>query len=192
MNTETSNTKTDIPVETEGFGSGESSPQTAPTAAESQSGESLLGGLQADLERFRDLALRSQADFENYRKRSAREKDEAVKYANFSLLEKLVPIVDNFELGLTAAKGSGESSAIATGMEMVQRQLQDFLTQHGLEPVLTEGQKFDPNVHEAFMQEESATIEEGMVVRQLRKGYKLKDRLLRPAAVVVSKGAPGA
>ena len=111
-----------------------------------------------------------------------------MRYANVSLLEKLIPVIDNFELGLNAAKASTEGGAIMTGMEMVARQLQDFLTQHGLEAVPAEGQKFDPNLHEAFMQEESATVPEGEVVRQLRKGFRLRDRLIRPAAVVVSKG----
>jgi molecular chaperone GrpE len=160
------------------------------TETEGQNGDALLGQLQADLERFRDLALRSQADFDNFRKRATREKEEAVKYANVSLLERLIPIVDNFELGLAAARGSAEGSAIILGLDMVGKQLADFLTQCGVEPVAAEGQKFDPNQHEAFAQEESATVHEGGVVRQLRKGYRLKDRLLRPAAVVVSKGAP--
>ena len=70
--------------------------------------EDPMAGLQADLERFRDLALRSQADFENYKKRAAREKEEAIKYANMALLERLVTIIDNFELGLEAAKGEGK------------------------------------------------------------------------------------
>ena len=150
--------------------------------------DSLLAPLQTDLDRFRDLALRSQADFENFRKRAAREKEEAVKYANASFLEKLIPILDNFELGLTAARGSAENSPILAGMDMVAKQLNDFLVSTGVEPVNGEGQKFDPNLHEAVAQEESAEVEEGMVLRQLRRGYKLRDRLLRPATVVVSKG----
>lgn len=187
MSNQTSNEPSQ--AEPDRFGSGESSPKDGPTAAETQSGDSLLTQLQADLERFRDLALRSQADFENFRKRAIREKDEAVKYANFGVLEKLIPIIDNFELGLASARTSAEGSAIITGMDMVLRQLQDFLAQHGLEPVPAEGQKFDPNLHEAFAQEASTTVPEGNVIRQLRKGFKLRDRLLRPAAVVVSKGA---
>src|SRR3954466_16410682 len=79
--------------------------------------------LQADLDRFRDLALRSQADFENYKKRAAREKEDAIKYANTSLLEKLLPILDNFELGLSAARGEGEKSPIFSGMSMILKQL---------------------------------------------------------------------
>lgn len=145
--------------------------------------------MQADLDRFRDLALRSQADFDNYKKRAAREKEEAIKYANSSLLERLIAIVDNFELGLTAARGEGEGSPIYSGMNMVLKQLTDFLADNGLQPIDAEGQKFDPNVHEAIAHEPSADVPEGVVVRQTRRGYRLKDRLLRPSSVVVSSGA---
>ncbi len=162
-------------------------PEDPKTNADS-SEESLLGQLQTDLDRFRDLALRSQADFENFRKRAARDKEDAVKYANASFLERLIPILDNFELGLNAARGSAAESPILAGMDMVAKQLNEFLASNGVEPVNGEGQPFDPNVHEAVAQEASASVPEGVVVRQLRKGYKLRDRLLRPATVVVSKG----
>ncbi|MDR3404687.1 MAG: nucleotide exchange factor GrpE [Chthoniobacter sp.] len=154
-----------------------------------QSEDSLLTQLQGDLEKFRDLALRSQADFDNFRKRAAREKEDAIKYANASFLERLIPILDSFELGLNAARTSAADSPIIAGMDMVAKQLGDFLTASGAEAVNAEGQPFDPNVHEAVAQEASATVPEGIVVRQLRKGFKLRDRLLRPAMVVVSKGA---
>jgi molecular chaperone GrpE len=146
-------------------------------------------GLQADLERFRDLALRSQADFENYKKRSAREKEEAIKYANSSLLEKLISIVDNFELGLEAARAEGENSPIFSGMSMVLKQLMDFLADSGLQPIDAVGHEFDPNLHEAIAHEASDQVREGTVIRQTRRGYRLKDRLLRPSSVVVSSGA---
>ncbi|MGA3171747.1 MAG: nucleotide exchange factor GrpE [Chthoniobacteraceae bacterium] len=144
--------------------------------------------LQSDLERFRDLALRSQADFDNFRKRSAREKDEAVKYANGALLERLIPIIDNFELGLAAASGSAKDSPIIAGMSMVARQLNDFLADAGVTAIDATGQTFDPNLHEAIAQEHDPKVPEGKVIRQVRKGFKLKDRLLRPANVIVSKG----
>ncbi|MEO7167394.1 MAG: nucleotide exchange factor GrpE [Spartobacteria bacterium] len=145
-------------------------------------------GLQADLDRFRDLALRSQADFDNYKKRAAREKEDAIKYANSSLLERLIAIVDNFELGLSAAKSEGANSPVYSGMSMVLKQLSDFLADNGLQLIDAEGQKFDPNLHEAIAHEPSATVPEGVVVRQMRRGYKMKDRLLRPSSVVVSSG----
>ncbi len=144
--------------------------------------------LQADLDRFRDLALRTQADFENFKKRSAREKEDAIKYANSSLLERLIAIVDNFELGLEAARAEGEKSPIFSGMSMVLKQLMDFLADSGLQPINATGQKFDPNLHEAIAHEPSDESPEGTVIRQTRRGYKLKDRLLRPSSVVVSRG----
>jgi molecular chaperone GrpE len=144
--------------------------------------------LKAERDKYKDIALRSVADLDNYRKRMAREKDEAIRFANASFLERLIPILDNFELGLQAAKVSGGQPAVVDGMSMVSRQLQDFLTSCGIETVDATGQPFNPNVHEAIAQEENTEVEEGHVIRQLRKGYRLKDRLIRPANVVVSKG----
>lgn len=158
------------------------------TGADQSDAEDPMAGLQADLDRFRDLALRSQADFENYKKRSAREKEEAIKYANSTLLERLISIIDNFELGLAAAKGQGEQSPIYSGMILVQKQLNDLLAENGLQPIEAEGKKFDPNLHEAIAHEPSDQVPEGMVLRQTRRGYRFKDRLLRPAKVVVSRG----
>src|SRR5216117_285011 len=157
------------------------------TGSHRSEAEDPMTGLQADLDKFRDLALRSQADFENYKKRSAREKEEAIKYANSSLLERLVAIIDNFELGLEAAKGEGEQSPIYSGMTLVLKQLNDLLSENGLQPIEAEGKKFDPNLHEAIAHEPSEFPEE-TVIRQTRRGYRFKDRLLRPARVVVSSG----
>jgi molecular chaperone GrpE len=171
-----------------------SEPKAPPSTTEDQTlssaeiEEDATEGLQTDLDRFRDLALRSQADFENYKKRAAREKEEAIKYANSTLLERLIPIVDNFDLGLEAARGEGEKSPVFSGMSMVLKQLMDFLTDQGLQPIDATGQKFDPNLHEAIAHEPSEEIPEGVVIRQTRRGYRLKDRLLRPSSVVVSSG----
>src|SRR6266487_4074898 len=168
-------------------GSVPSSVAPGPDAAQNE--DDPMAGLQADLDRFRDLALRSQADFENYKKRSAREKEDAIKYANRSLLERLVGIIDNFELGLAAAKEQGADSPIYSGMVLVQKQLNDLLAENGLQPIEAEGKTFDPNLHEAIAHEPSELPEE-TVIRQTRRGYRFKDRLLRPARVVVSSG-PG-
>src|SRR5215470_9356890 len=161
--------------------------QPSPAAASEADSEDAMAGLQADLDRFRDLALRSQADFENYKKRAAREKEDAVKYANSALLQRLVSILDNFELGLAAAKAHGEQSPIYSGMVLVQKQLNDLLEENGLQSIEAEGKTFDPNLHEAIAHEASDAPEE-TVIRQARRGYRLKDRLLRPARVVVSSG----
>ncbi len=162
--------------------------QTAPPAdAAAQQGPGPLETLQADVDRFRDLALRTQADFENYRKRAARDKEDAIKSATAGVLERLLPVIDNFELGLQAARNEG-SQGVVTGFEMVSRQLQDFLAASGVEVIDAEGKAFDHNLHEALGQEPSDTVPEGHVIRQLRKGYKLRDRLIRPSNVFVSSG----
>ncbi|MEO8438919.1 MAG: nucleotide exchange factor GrpE [Spartobacteria bacterium] len=169
-------------------------PNDAATTATERATEGVDGNddptasLQADLDRFRDLALRSQADFDNYKKRASREKEDAIKYANSSLFERLIAIVDNFELGLSAAKSEGEKSPVYSGMSMVLKQLSDFLADNGLQPIDAEGQPFDPNLHDAIARESSDEVPEGLVLRQMRRGYRLKDRLLRPSSVVVSSG----
>jgi len=165
--------------------------QSAPTpagAAGQSEEDDPMAGLQADLDRFRDLALRSQADFENYKKRCAREKEDAIKYANGALLERLLPVVDNFELGLSAARGESEQSPVLAGMNLVLKQIKDLLMDSGLQPIDAVGQKFDPNLHEAIAHEPSGTVPENNVIRQMRRGYRFKDRLLRPSSVVVSSG----
>jgi len=161
--------------------------QPSPTATGDADSDDAMAGLQADLDRFRDLALRSQADFDNYKKRAAREKEDAVKYANSSLLQRLVSILDNFELGLAAAKTESAQSPIYSGMVLVQKQLNDLLEENGLQAIEADGKKFDPNLHEAIAHEPSGSAE-GTVIRQARRGYRFKDRLLRPARVVVSSG----
>lgn len=158
--------------------------QEAAAAAEAAPEQDLA----ADLEKFRDLAMRTAADFDNYRKRAAREKEDAIKYANSSLLEDLLPVLDNFELGLDAARSAPGADAILQGLGMVQRQFADFLSSAGVEEIKTDGEEFDPNVMEAVGHEPDANTPEGRVLRRTRRGYKLRDRLLRPASVVVSKG----
>src|ERR1043165_1962670 len=146
----------------------------APSAEHTQP-EDETDGLQADLDRFRDLALRSQADFENYKKRAAREKEEAIRYANSTLLERLMPIVDNFELGLDAARSEGEKSPIFAGMSMVLKQIMAFLAEQGVQPIDAIGKKFDPNLHEAIAHESSKDTAESLIIRQTRRGYRMKD-----------------
>lgn len=143
---------------------------------------------------WKEAALRAAAELDNYRKRMARELQDAVKYGNASLLESLLPVLDNFDYGLQAAKAEAENTNLYTGLVMVLKQIQDFLKDNGVEEIVAVGQPFDPNVHDAVSQQASDTVAEGVVLQQIRKGYKLRDRLLRPASVVVSSGpaAPAA
>jgi len=136
-----------------------------------------------------DQLLRSTADFDNFRKRAARERQDAIKFANESLLQKLIPVLDNFDMAI-AAGGDSKHEAVQSlqaGVNMILSQLRGALTEAGLEEIDAAGRKFDPNFHEAVSQQETADVPEGHVVQQLRKGYKLRERLLRPATVIVAK-----
>jgi molecular chaperone GrpE len=133
--------------------------------------------------------LRTSADFENFKKRAARERQEAIKFANESLLAKLVPALDNFDMALAAANQAEHKSleSLKTGINLVYQQLRGALAEAGLEEIDALNQPFNPNLHEAVSQQESAEVPEGQVLQQLRKGYKLRDRLIRPASVVVAR-----
>ena len=133
--------------------------------------------------------LRTTADFDNFKKRAAREKIESAQYATFSLLQKVLPVLDNFEMALAAAQAAKETKndSFQSGVLMIQQQLKSALAETGLEEIDAAGQPFDPNFHEAVSEQESAEVAEGSVLMQLRKGYKFKDRLLRPATVIVAK-----
>jgi molecular chaperone GrpE len=136
-----------------------------------------------------DRLLRTTADFDNFKKRAAREKIEAAQYATFSLLQKVLPVLDNFEMALAAAQNAkgDKLASMQSGVLMIQQQLKNALVETGLEEIDAASQPFDPNFHEAVSQQESAEVAEGSVLQQLRKGYKFKDRLLRPATVIVAK-----
>ena len=139
-----------------------------------------------------DKYVRLNADFDNFKKRAARERQEAIRYANEGLLEKLIPIIDNFEMALMAAnnaQAAGNTDALKQGVNMIATQLKSALNEAGLEEIDATGQPFNPNLHEAVSQQESKDVPEGQVLQQLRKGYKLRDRLIRPATVVVAKKA---
>jgi len=142
----------------------------------------------AKAEEYRERMLREAADFENYRKRAARERQDAVTYANENLLQKLIPVMDTFEMALAATTSDNASAqSLRTGVQMVYNQFKSALADAGLEEIDAQGKKFDPNLHEAVAQQEHADIPEGQVTQQTRKGYKYRNRLIRAAGVVVAK-----
>jgi molecular chaperone GrpE len=143
--------------------------------------------LRAQVAELKDKLLRGQAEWDNSRKRILREKEEAVRYAGEAMLEKLLPVLDNFEMGMAAAKSAIDAKAISQGFEMVLAQFQQVLRDAGVEAVEAVGQPFDPHRHEALGHQDSEEHPEGHVMMQTRKGYKLKDRLLRPASVFVAR-----
>jgi molecular chaperone GrpE len=143
----------------------------------------------AQADEFWDRLLRATADFENFKKRAARERHDAAKYANEALIQKLIPVLDNFEMAQIAAQSgpANGSQSLQAGIAMIYQQFKSVLADAGVEEVDAVGKPFDPNLHEAVSQQEIADAPEGQVVQQLRKGYKLRERLLRPATVIVAK-----
>lgn len=142
-----------------------------------------------ELEEAKERILRLHAEFDNFRKRTQREKEEWYQYAAQSLLENLLPVVDNLERALdTVNNMSDEVQSLFSGFDLIRRQLVEVLEKEGVQPIPALGEEFDPNIHEAIMQ---VPLEDGQsdnqVVEELRKGYRYKDRVLRPSLVKVAK-----
>lgn len=162
-----------------GQGEGAEGGSAAPTADE-------LAAARRERDDYYDRLLRKTAEFENYRKRVDRERRESAQYAAGDLLEALLPIVDDFERALKVEAGP-EAAAYRQGVELIYKHLQDLLARRGVTTVETVGQQFDPHVHQAITYESSPGHAEGVVIEEVRRGYKHGDRLLRPAMVKVAK-----
>ena len=132
--------------------------------------------------------LRSVADMENYRKRMAREKQDIIRSAAANVIEALLPVLDNMKLGLQAAENHPEAKDVTVGFKMVDDQLKRALSEQGLEELLPDGEAFDPNLHECIAHQPSAEVAEDMVIQTVRAGYRLNERLIRAANVIVSSG----
>lgn len=139
----------------------------------------------AEFEELRQQWLRVQADFDNFRRRTRQEKEDLQQFATRKLLGDLLPVVDNLERALGALSGD-VASEVQTGVEMVRRQFVSVLEQYGVKPMDVTDQPFDPNVHEAVMQEPADGREVGVVVQELQKGYEMHGKVLRPAMVKVT------
>jgi molecular chaperone GrpE len=135
-----------------------------------------------------DRNLRLMAEFDNYRRRTAKEQLELIETANGKLLEKLSEVQDNFERAFASENKAQDLEAFEKGMQMIYNQFAKILTDAGLEQIDPTGAEFDPNMHEALMQQPSETVPEGHVVTVFQKGYKLKNKILKTAKVIVSSG----
>jgi molecular chaperone GrpE len=144
------------------------------------------GDLQRERDDFKDRWLRKSAEFDNYRKRVERERREQADQAVVDLLQELLLVVDDFDRALTVDAGEG-GGAYRKGVELIHGKLHDLLRKQGLTAINALGADFDPNIHQAVMHEDSPEHREGEVIGELRKGYVLNDRLLRPAMVKVAK-----
>ncbi|WP_017728414.1 nucleotide exchange factor GrpE [Halalkalibacterium ligniniphilum] len=145
-----------------------------------------IAELEAKVNELNQRLLRTQADYDNFRRRSREEKEAAAKYRAQSLVEELLPVLDNFERALLVETESEETKSLLQGMEMVYRQLLDALVKEGLEVIETVGQTFDPHSHQAVMQVQEEGYGANEIVEELQKGYKLKDRVIRPSMVKVN------
>ncbi|GAA5415560.1 protein GrpE [Paraliobacillus ryukyuensis] len=131
--------------------------------------------------------LRLQAEYDNFRKRTQKEKEADRKYRSQSLITELLPIVDNFERALQTKVEDDSAKQFVEGINMVYRQLTDVLQKEGVEEIETTGVAFDPHLHQAVMQVEDDNYDSNIVVEELQKGYKLKDKVIRPAMVKVNQ-----
>ncbi|MEM7792121.1 MAG: nucleotide exchange factor GrpE [Verrucomicrobiota bacterium] len=143
---------------------------------------------QAEAAEMKSRYLRSVADMENYRKRITREKQDIIRSASANVIESLLPVIDNMKLGLQAAENHPDAKDVTFGFKMVDDQLKKILGDQGLEELVPDGQEFDPNLHECISHQASADTKENIVITTVRAGYRLNDRLIRAANVIVSSG----
>ncbi len=156
--------------------------------SEAASSEDEVVKLQAEIADLRDRSIRTLADFDNFRKRAEREREEQRRYALSEVLRDFLAIQDNLDLALTAG---GSPDDVRRGVEMISRQLRDLLRRYGVEEVAAQGERFDPAIHEAVSRGEDPHVLEPTVSEVMRRGYRVHERLLRPAMVrVVVPGAP--
>lgn len=166
-------------------------PENSEETVEEKSGVALLqekvDELQAKLTETEGRMLRLQADFENYKRRVQLEKQAAEKYRSQSLVSDILPALDNFERAMQVEANDEQMKSLLQGMEMVYRQLQEALAKEGVEAIEAVGNQFDPHEHQAVMQVEDSEFESNAVVEEFQKGYKLKDRVIRPSMVKVNQ-----
>jgi molecular chaperone GrpE len=183
---------TTVNSDTEGDPAGD--PSRTGAVPELPSPDAALDELQKDYDELADELkaqkeefLRQAAEYENSRKRLAKDRDEAVKYAGERLLQDIFPVLDSLEMTLSHVKPEQAEDPLVSGVRLILKQFQQTLTKYGLEEVGNAGDPFDPNKHEAIGTEASAESAPGLVTRVHRKGYRLKDRLVRAALVTVSQ-----
>ena len=165
--------------------SGRASPSTAEPAASDQAD---ISQLVEELEAAKDQSLRARAELENYRKRQQRELEETRRYAAMPLLRSLLPVVDNLDRAVEAGEQSADAQSLLEGVQLVSRQLHEVLKQQGCTQIEALHAPFDPNEHEAMLQRPDPRQPPGTVVEVVQLGFRLHDRVVRPAQVIVSTG----
>lgn len=146
---------------------------------------------QADRDKNLDHWQRSQAEMDNLRKRTTRELDQERQYRSLPLARDLIPVLDNLRRATQASQGTSDAGQLLQGVEMVLKQMEEALGRHSITPILTVGQPFDPNLHEAVLQQPSADYPPMTVIQEVERGYTLHDRVIRPSKVIVSSAPAG-
>jgi molecular chaperone GrpE len=170
-----------------------STPESEPmeNPASGNAGPDEIAALKAQAQRgaeAQERYVRLYADFENFKKRAARERDDVRRAAAEGVLQRLLPVLDTFEMAMqAAAQPTVNLETLKAGVSMIQGQLRNAVGEYGVEEINAVGQPFDPLIHEAVSEQETNDVPAGQVVAQSRKGYRVKDRLLRPASVVVAR-----
>ena len=145
--------------------------------------------LQAERDQLKSALQRAQADLVNYRSRAEAERNDLLKYANNRLLARFLPILDELTMALDQAPKSGTPESLVEGFRLISRKLHSLLELEGVKQIEAQGKCFDPSEHEALAQQESVDCEDGHVLIVVRQGYRLHDRVLRPAQVIVAKNS---
>lgn len=153
-----------------------------PTAAETD------GGAEGQVAELQERLLRTQAELENFRKRSRREYDDAQRYREIDVLRDLLPVLDNVLRAIEASEKTGDVESLRSGFRMTAQQIEKLLGSHGCQTIETDGAAFDPAIHDAILQQEVQGVAAGTIVGTASRGYKLHDRVVRPAQVIVAKG----
>ncbi|MBL8879066.1 MAG: nucleotide exchange factor GrpE [Phycisphaerales bacterium] len=174
----------------------ESSPDAATTEAAAAMPDSVeglraeVGRLRTENARLEKETLRQIAEVRNIQQRLQREKSEALRYAAAEIVQELLVVIDDLDRSLEAVGNGADAAALAEGVRIVNDHFMKILKSRGVEAVPAAGQTFDPAMHEALMQQPSAEAPAGQVIQEVQKGYRMHDRVLRPARVIVSSGAP--
>jgi molecular chaperone GrpE len=166
-------------------GQGPRPTEDQPINGETMSASEQIALLKQERDELRDQALRARAEFANYQKRAKQQADADRAYAVGSLARDLLDPLDNLDRAIEALRAKG-ALGITEGLDMVQKQLHEIMARHGVEPIAAQGHPFDPNLHEAIVQQPSDEHPEGTVVAEMSKGYTIRDRVLRPTKVAVS------
>jgi molecular chaperone GrpE len=176
----------DMPVENNHDDTPQGAPEESVQASEDDA-DILITALEQERNELSDRLLRTMAEFDNYRKRVAREKEGLVKYGTEKIACEILPVVDSFERALAQSNQSADADPVVAGLEMILKQLLAALEKFDIKPFNSIGEQFNPEIHEAMVQQEHPDHEDNTVIEEFQKGYMLGERLLRPARVIVSR-----